>query len=259
MLHPMERTEAEWQKIRECFTRTLVFNEERGRYASGVAVVQRDGTLHLFKQPVAASELVKTERYREVMAQVGPETTCLLGHARMPTKGTRWNNVNNHPLLVGHVVGIHNGHISNDDELFARFRLPRLGEVDSEIIFRLLDGLSPLRLNGSYLAEVRRRMTVLEGRFATLSVDLRRPRRLLVMKQGAPLCVHYHEPWQALWFSSRYLFLRKSFGRAVLTESLPSHYAYLFDAERLPELRRRPVAAVALAGFPKREVAEYEG
>ncbi len=246
LLHPMERPEEEWQAIRHCFTQTLLANEERGREAAGVAVIQRDGTFHLYKEPMPASELIKTEPYHRVLDSVGPETTCLLGHTRMPTKGSRWNNANNHPLLAGHVLGIHNGHIYNDDALFAQLGLPRAGEVDSEIVFRLLDTLSPVALDGTYLAAVRQRLTLLQGYFAILAVDVRRPERLLVLKKERPLCLHYHEPWQALCFSSRYIFLRKAFGRSVITEALDSGWAYLFDAHRLPQQGREPVERLPL-------------
>ncbi|MBN1659065.1 MAG: hypothetical protein JXA93_11710 [Anaerolineae bacterium] len=244
---PGERTEQEWAEIRDCFTQTLLFNEERGREASGVALVRSDSSLLLFKAPVPATELVEMDGYRRVVDALGPETTCLLGHTRMPTKGSRWNNANNHPVVAGHVVGIHNGHIKNDDQLFAALALPRQGEVDSEIIFRLLDTLSPAGDDGRYMAAVKNEMARLEGRFATMNVDLRRPDRLLVLKNEAPLCVHYHAPWQALCFSSRYLFLRKAFGRSVVTEALDSGYGYLFDAAGLPACGKEPLETLEIA------------
>lgn len=246
LLFPTERPETVWQEIRQLFTQTLLFNEKRGREASGVVLIRRDGTFCLFKQPVPASELVETESYRTIMAAIGSETTCLLGHTRMPTKGSRWDNANNHPLLAGQVLGIHNGHIYNDDDLFDLLALHRQGQVDSEIIFRLLDTLSPLSLNGTYLMSTRRQVALLRGQFATLSVDLRRPGWLLALKYKMPLCVHYHSPWQALCFSSRYLFLRKAFGRSVITEALESRHAYLFDAGRLPEQGKQPLDVLPL-------------
>jgi len=246
LLFPTKRPESVWQEIRQLFTQMLVSNEERGRDASGVAAIQQDGTYGLFKQPIPASQLVETEAYESVIASINHRTTCLLGHTRMPTKGSRWDNANNHPLRAEWVLGIHNGHIHNDDELFGRLALPRRGQVDSEIIFRILDTLSPTSLDGTYLSAVQQQMARLQGRFATLSIDLRRPGRLLALKYNMPLCVHYHAPWQALCFSSRYLFLRKAFGRAVITEALPTLRAYLFEAERLPQQGKQPMDVLAL-------------
>jgi glucosamine 6-phosphate synthetase-like amidotransferase/phosphosugar isomerase protein len=247
LLFPARRSATEWLAIRQCFTQTLIFNEERGREAAGMALIRRDGSYRLLKEPVPASDLVAGEAYRDLLAQVDAETTCLLGHTRAPTKGSRWNNANNHPLVAGQVVGIHNGHIDNDDELFAQLDLPRQGQVDSEIIFRLFDTISLHSRNGTYLQAVRRRTNMLRGRFATLSVDLWQPGRLLAVKKDMPLCVHYHAPWQALCFSSRYLFLRKAFGRSVITEALDSRQIYLFDAERLPEQGKEPAGSLVLS------------
>ncbi|MBN1936818.1 MAG: hypothetical protein JW934_19310 [Anaerolineae bacterium] len=247
LLFPTERTDAEWQEIRQLFTQTFVFNQERGREAAGVALFQRDGTFRLFKKPLPASQLVEMGPYRVILDAIGPETTCLLGHTRMPTKGAPEENANNHPLHTGQVIGIHNGHIANDDDLFFELSLPREGQVDSEIIFRLLDTIPPTRLNGKYLGSAIERICRLQGRFTTLSVDLREPCRLLAIKADMPLCAHYYAPLQILCFSSRYLFLRKAFGRAVVTEALPSQHAYLFDARELPKQGKDPIQALPLS------------
>jgi len=247
LLQPIARPEADWQEIRRLFTATLIANEQRGRDAAGVAVIHRSGVYHLLKQPRPASELVQMRPYQEILAAVDADTTCLLGHARLPTKGSPQNNANNHPLLVGHTLGIHNGMITNDDELFAACSLPRQAEVDSEILFRLLDTVSPFAHDGRYLMQLRERLTPVEGVFAALSVDLRRPTGLVVLKQDCPLCVHYEPQLQALFFSSRYIFLRQAFGRSVITEALENQCAFYFDAERLAERGNQPVSSLELA------------
>ena len=245
LLHPQQRTAEEWQAICTIFSQNLLFNEERGRAASGVALIRRDGSSQVLKRPVPASELIRTDAYQEILASVGPETVCLLGHTRMPTKGSRWNNDNNHPLQGTHTLGIHNGNILNDDALFAKLRLPRGGKVDSEIIFRLLDSLPP-SLNAQYLPRVREKMRLLEGKMVSMAVDLRNPTRLLVVKRNNPLSLHYEASLRALFFSSRYLFLRKTFGRSVITEVLANETLYAFDAAALAERGKCPAESLAL-------------
>lgn len=253
LLYPRRRSEAELERIREISTANLVFNEERGREAAGVAVIQADGTYHILKRPVPASTLVKSDAYRRLLATINEETVCILGHTRMPTKGSPLRNVNNHPLRTEHVIGIHNGMILNDDDLFARFHFPRAGEVDSEIIFRLLDTVDPAQNDGRYPQDLEATLRFLRGTYAVLAVDLRRPTNLLALKQLRPLCLHYELEWEALFFSSRYLFLRKAFGRAVITEALESGYGYCFDALRLPALGNRPAFVFPLAGGDEKE------
>ncbi len=246
LLYPSRRSPETWRKIIDIHTANFVFNEERGREASGLAVIQADGRYRVFKQPVEASDLVEMAGYQEVLNTVGEQTVCILGHTRMPTKGSRWHNVNNHPVLTDHVVGVHNGIIANDDLLFDRMRMPRAGEVDSEVIFRLLDTVDPARCNGQYLKKVQERIDLLDGTFATLSIDVRSPERLLILKHLRPLCIHYEKEWQALFFSSRYIFLRKAFGRQVITEALENGFGFLFDARQLPQKGNQPVQSLKI-------------
>ena len=251
LLAPVERSAEELDQILKIATANLTFNEKRGRDASGVAVIQRDGRHSLFKQPVVASDLVHMPGYRAAMATVDKDTVCILGHTRAPTKGSRWNNANNHPIRSGHTIGIHNGHIKNDDALFARLDLPRAGEVDSEIIFRLLNTVDPTRVNGQYPSLLRKQVLMLEGTFSTLSIDLRNPTGLLALKHLRPLCVHYERRWEALFFSSRYIFLRKAFGRSVITEALDSGYGFYFDACHLPKKGNQPDFTFEIVPPPK--------
>jgi glucosamine 6-phosphate synthetase-like amidotransferase/phosphosugar isomerase protein len=235
-----------WQAIKDTLTRNLLINQERGEAATGLAVIQADGQMLIHKMPLPAAEFVATPEYEALLANLGPETTLLLGHTRHPTKGDPACNDNNHPLQAGPICGIHNGHVNNHDALFANCGCPRQGQVDSEVIFRLLETLSPLQLNGTYLTAVRSQLQQLQGEFTFLACDRRAPEQLLVLKHHKPLSLHFHPVWNVLIFSSRYIFLRKTFGRSLLAERLPSNQLLLFDARALPRLGHRPVAASPL-------------
>jgi glucosamine 6-phosphate synthetase-like amidotransferase/phosphosugar isomerase protein len=242
LLYPQERSPDDWREIRAIFSRNLVFNEERGRAATGLAVIRTDGQVTLHKAALPASQFVETAAYTNLLTALDEQTTLLLGHTRRPTKGSPEFEENNHPLQAGTVFGVHNGHIDNDDALFQEYAYPRDGQVDSEIIFRLLEPISPVKLNGSYLPTVCRQLRRLQGQFTFLAGDQRAPNKLLVLKHNNPLCLHFHARWNALIFSSRYIFLRKAFGHAVLTEALPHDQLMLFDATQLPHLQECPAA-----------------
>src|SRR4029079_6568137 len=73
---------------------------------------------------------------------VPEEATQLLVHVRDYTKGHPSLSANNHPIRHGAVVGIHNGIIENDDQLFDEHGIARAEPgmtVDSEIIFALAE------------------------------------------------------------------------------------------------------------------------
>ncbi len=243
---PEKRSRDDWQDIATAFTRNLLFNEERGYEASGVALVRTDGSIDYFKAPLPASSLIKTADYARVLSGMDEKTTMLLGHTRAPTKGSPYNNVNNHPLLVDHIIGVHNGHIYNDEGLTTSYELVREAQVDSEVIFRLMSQINPHLPPGDYLAAMQRQLSELVGKFTFLAVDRLHPEHLLVTKHLNPLSLHYHAPWHALIFSSRYLFLRKEFGYAVRTERLPAGRLFLFGAGELPKLKHMPLAELEI-------------
>jgi len=105
---------------------------ERGADAVGYAYRAGDETYPtVVKQRTPASELLER-------VSVPDDATHLLVHVRDYTKGHPSIAANNHPVRHGHVVGIHNGIIANDDEILAAHPCarsePRM-TVDSEAIF----------------------------------------------------------------------------------------------------------------------------
>jgi len=245
-LAPKKRSASELEAIADIFTANLIANEVRGRDATGVAMIRANGEFQIEKAPVPASTFVRSPRYEAALSTLDERVVCLMGHTRLPTQGDPEDNRNNHPIMVGEVVGMHNGYIVNDSALFEHFRFPRAGEVDSEIIFRMLAALTPQQSPLHYMSKVIDHVQLLEGPMAVMAVDLQNPSRLLVIKDGSPLCVHYEPKYEALFFSSRYLFLRKAFGRSVITEALPAPSVMLFDADNLEErvslrLEREPL------------------
>jgi glucosamine 6-phosphate synthetase-like amidotransferase/phosphosugar isomerase protein len=116
---------------------------ERGADAVGYAS-RSGGDVSVHKQRTGASALLDC-------VALPTETDGVLVHVRDYTKGHPSILANNHPIRHGRVVGIHNGIIANDDELFARHGLERAEPemtVDSEAIFALVDelGTSPKTL-----------------------------------------------------------------------------------------------------------------
>lgn len=103
--------------------------EERGTHATGAAWNGADGQVWIAKDAIPASTFVKG-------THVDTNATTAILHTRWATQGSVANNANNHPIDVRGIVGIHNGVIWNDDELFTQIGADkRIAEVDSEAIF----------------------------------------------------------------------------------------------------------------------------
>ena len=107
---------------------------ERGADAVGYAYRRpEDAYATVVKQRTPASKLLER-------VAVPDEASQLLVHVRDYTKGHPSINANNHPVRHGPVVGIHNGIITNDDELLAPHSCARAEAkmtVDSVAIFAL--------------------------------------------------------------------------------------------------------------------------
>lgn len=114
--------------------------EHRGKEATGLGwfdAVEGNDTPLIFthKEPIPATTFIKTERINVVNAAC---SGLVIAHTRFPTKGDKAKPVNNHPIDHNWVVGVHNGTVSNDDDLFKDLPTKRIGEVDSEAIFASL-------------------------------------------------------------------------------------------------------------------------
>ncbi|MBD3290034.1 hypothetical protein GF337_14595 [candidate division KSB1 bacterium] len=233
-LSPQKRTMLQWDKLREIFTECLLANEEKGREACGIGIVYREGHQIIYKQPISASEFVKTSKYQEILSLLSQNTIALLGHTRKPTKGNRYNYSNNHPIHSGHIIGIHNGHIKNDDQLFSEYPIERSAEVDSEVIFQLIHQADPKMMDlHQYIGYLKANIRKLKGNYTFIYNDNRVPNRFVVIKKNRPLSYHWDKSYRSLFFSTSYVFLRKKFGRPVIAEKFPYNYGYIFDINLL--------------------------
>lgn len=130
----------------------------RGPDATGAAWVAPK-TLDVYVQ----KEAVPASRFAPGLNLEGART-CIM-HTRWATKGSTTNALNNHPIDVHGIVGVHNGVIRNDDAVFDLLDAERFGQVDSEAAFALLNYEAEMSIGD--------RLSLLEGSaaLAWLTVD----------------------------------------------------------------------------------------
>jgi glucosamine 6-phosphate synthetase-like amidotransferase/phosphosugar isomerase protein len=172
---------------------------ERGSDAAGYCFRGPELPLSVHKRRAGASKLLD-----EIAIPSG--ATQVLVHVRDYTKGHPSLDANNHPVRHGSVVGIHNGVIRNDEEIFARYGFERAEPemtVDSEAIFALAEHAHESSYTGA-LAE-------LYGSMATAWLDERESDVLFIARGiGRPL-------W--LGEGRRELFFASTRGALELVES----------------------------------------
>jgi hypothetical protein len=183
------------EMMRVVTTELMLHTEERGEDATGAAVLWEDGRFYGIKRGVKSTtflsrfgesadyygSLLKMWNVRKVPAKV------FIGHCRKGTVGDKEDNVNNHPIKVGNIVGVHNGVINNSDEIFKHLDCKRDGRVDSESIFRLFDyftnkGKEPFTYD--MLQEI---TTRLDGAFAIMAFNGDNPFQLPIMRYDRPV------------------------------------------------------------------------
>lgn len=129
--------------------RLFVLSESRGKEASGLAI-NNLSSIEVLKDAIPASKLIKSQKYRDLIhrslaQQKKPDSLsgitriAVLGHSRLVTNGTQELDINNQPVIKDGAVGVHNGIIVNDHQLWEKYPdLTRLYEVDTEILFAMI-------------------------------------------------------------------------------------------------------------------------
>lgn len=109
---------------------------QRGHDAAGAMWYnEADGKLWTYKAARASVNLVN-ELWQAIDGQ---PLRWIAFHTRQQTKGSPRNSLNNHPVKYKDTYVVHNGVISNDDEVFKALKRKRKAEVDTEAIAACLD------------------------------------------------------------------------------------------------------------------------
>jgi hypothetical protein len=127
-------------------------SESRGKDSSGLVFRnETERELQVFKGAVPLHYLLKRPEVTHKMDQIlglsrhnsssagQLNTFAVMGHSRLVTNGSQLNDVNNQPVVKDGVIGIHNGIIVNEDELWSRYpELHRSYEIDTEVMLALI-------------------------------------------------------------------------------------------------------------------------
>lgn len=191
--------------------------EHRGRHAAGVFALSDAGRGVLDKRAVNATRFVRT---RKLLPQ---ESRTVLVHTRYATTGARTLARDAHPQVSGDMVAIHNGTVSNADELFEAFALPRKAKVDSEIIPALIDSAG--------WSQAEQALSLMTGAVATAVLNKALPGELLLAKlRWNPVVFATVEDKGVVVFASTEEALRRAWWRTY-GESLPATPKHLAGGE----------------------------
>ena len=203
------KTKSFQRVVKELF----VLSESRGREAAGVAVLH-DDSICVHKDSIPASLMIKTRGYREIFQKIFSKqksktvsSVAVIGHSRLVTNGLQGIDLNNQPFVRDNIIGVHNGIVVNDDELWCQHsELKRYADVDTEIILALIDFYKSHGV--SVVEAVRKTFLEIEGEasIATLFADLN---FLVLATNTGSIYYHLDKEQNMLVFASESFILEK--------------------------------------------------
>jgi amidophosphoribosyltransferase len=195
--------------------------ETRGKDATGLAVMYGDGKYMGLKMGIQATDFLTRygkeptdyEGFTRLWRKCPEQTRAVIAHCRKSSVGNTTDNVNNHPVRVGDIMGIHNGTLTNHDLIFKRLKCGRDGVVDSEAIMRLVhhftnEGKDPFTTDLLYAVHQR-----LQGAYTTLILNGNNPYQVAATREGRPMELRLFRPLKMVIIASEIRFLNTAFNR----------------------------------------------
>ena len=176
----------------------LLANMERGTSATGMAYLDADGNIMVRKGKGPADKFIENTTAEEF--DVAAKSPRGLLHARATTKGSEDKNENNHPVVMGGWSVVHNGSVSNDEDLWGYYidkeSVTRPAEVDTAAI--------PLMLSrGDTVEESIKKLSALGGSMTIAAWNEKDKERLILGRFGHnDLHMFYDAAANILYWSS---------------------------------------------------------
>ena len=177
--------------------------QSRGEHATGVSFIE-DGALRVIKSPQSATEFVDQNEDWGALKQKDIPNYMIM-HCRYKTKGDISNNMNNHPIFRDGLALVHNGSISNDDDLYEEFGFKRDAQVDTEAILAVLEDNK-----AAGWETMTDQIKKLQGSFAVAAIDISKPDTMCFFRHNNPIEFGLDVKNEILYFASTTAILNKA-------------------------------------------------
>ena len=110
--------------IKTVVDQLFIYSETRGKEAAGIAF-KIGNSIDILKKACRASQFIKDEKFKKLLKNKlsdDKKTFSFIGHSRLVTNGFQFNNNNNQPVVTSDLVGIHNGIITNCNDILKRYK-----------------------------------------------------------------------------------------------------------------------------------------
>lgn len=160
--------------------------EYRGYDSAGVALINKQGDLNVYKRKGKVSELVDFAKGSDLSGNIG------IGHTRWATHGEP-NDINSHPHYSQskNLVLIHNGIIENYSSIkegLTKRGHQFLSQTDTEVLIHLIEDIQ--QHEGMKLSHaVQAALNQVIGAYAIVVLDKNDPDTLVAAKKGSPMVI----------------------------------------------------------------------
>lgn len=210
--------------VKDILCKLMLKSQARGPHATGLSFA-KERRFITYKHNVNASTFLSLPNTRKIIdSGIGDNVSMfpfsVIGHTRYETQGPHTNPDNNHPIICGNIVGVHNGCISNDDNVFRwlaeiKKQNVRIAQVDSEAIFsgiyylaekKKLSATTTMRNPVTYAITALCRD--LSGSLACAVQDAENPTAVWLFRRNNPIDMLYFEREGMLLFASDKNYIR---------------------------------------------------
>ena len=173
--------------------------EYRGYDSAGVAVLNDEGKLNIYKAVGKVSNLEQAAKGHDCSGTIG------IAHTRWATHGAP-NEVNAHPHISqsGDLTMVHNGIIENANSLRDQLKAKGFSfrsETDTEVLLQLIEYTQ--KKHGADLASaVRSALQKVIGAYAIAVIDRKEPDTIVAARKSSPLAVGLGEAESEFFIAS---------------------------------------------------------
>ncbi|TWT44567.1 glucosamine--fructose-6-phosphate aminotransferase [Phycisphaerae bacterium RAS1] len=234
------------EAVRQTVDALFRLSESRGKEAAGIAI-HTPSAIKVYKEPVAATTMIRRAEYDRLFKSAlengtngagnGPagghalsEPVAIIGHSRLVTNGSQETLDNNQPVIAGGMVGIHNGIVCNDRELWLHNpTLRQRTQVDTEALLAMIRhhvaaGLDLVRATQMVFG-------MIEGS-ASIAVFFEDFNYLLLATNNGSLYLVENDRHDAYVFASEQYILRRLLGRSDFGRRLGNPHITRVEAGR---------------------------
>lgn len=260
-----ERCALAGKSLRGVVDTLFALSETRGKEAAGLAVASGN-RIQVLKRNIGGRALSRLPQIRAMLDATAEDHggLSLIGHTRMVTNGAAHHVGNNQPVLRGSLVCIHNGIITNVEQLWRQFpELCREHEVDTEVLVALIE--QDMHAGKVLLEATQDAFARLVGANTVALLDGRSDGIVLATSNGSLYCCANAEAGVAVFASERYILeqtiltsgLKAALAGRAVEQVSAGFGALLGTGERMLQYFRLDATATeALSTITRRDIVD---